>query len=254
MKIDNNSNISALMLEVLKNKPVESVLLIGQENSKSIAKTGTNSSQLSQLLSLMNIFPLLTRSTGTQNAPSVPLTMLLNSLFMPSKPELAANWLAARQTDKSTLDALRLLSTADNEGSSKLKAMLMLFAEQRFQDSNKPGEFTWLFPFHPQQQSPVHVTVKKKTQTKAKKSRWSITVNLTLSKNRQLLATVELEDQELSLAFSTNSKGLKKRVEAALPVLEKQLSKHQLHLSNIKVEATEPSAPATVSSGVNIQV
>ncbi|WP_283131253.1 flagellar hook-length control protein FliK [Enterovibrio norvegicus] len=253
MKIDNNSNISALMLEVLKNKPVESVLLIGQENSKSIAKTGTNSSQLSQLLSLMNIFPLLTRSTGTQNAPSVPLTMLLNSLFMPSKPDVAANWLAERQTDKSTLDALRLLSTADNESSSRLKAMLMLFAEQRFQDSNKPGEFTWLFPFHPEQQTPVHVTVKK-TRAKTKKSRWSITVNLTLSKNRQVLATVELEDQELSLAFSTNSKGLKKRVEAALPVLEKQLSKHQLHLSNIKVEATEPSAPATVSSGVNIQV
>ena len=128
MKIDNNSNIRALMLEVLKNKPIESVLLIDQENSKSIAKTGTNSSQVSQLLSLMNLFPLLTRSAGSQNAPSMPLALLLKTLFMPNKTELAANWLAERQTDKGTLDAMRLLSNADNEGSSRIKSMLMLFA------------------------------------------------------------------------------------------------------------------------------
>ncbi|MEI8609667.1 hypothetical protein P4S70_11935 [Enterovibrio sp. Hal110] len=94
--------------------------------------------------------------------------MLLNSLFMPSKPELAAKWLAERQTDKSTLDALRLLSTADNEGSSKLKAMLMLFAEQRFQDSNKPGSSLGCFPFTRNNKAPFMSPLKRRPKPKRK--------------------------------------------------------------------------------------
>ncbi|WP_394210696.1 flagellar hook-length control protein FliK [Enterovibrio calviensis] len=259
MKIDNGSNINVLTLENIQSKLQGKLLQVGQDKTGMSSPPQPLSSQLAQVLRLINLFPLLLSSPTSSllgNTPSAhAVSTLLKALVMPSTPELAAKWLAERQSDKALLDALRLITSgADDEGSGKLKALLMLVTEQRLQDGNKANEHHWLFPLSHLTPTPVRITAKKKTLGKRKKSRWSVTVNLTLSKNRHLTATAELEEKSLSLTLTTDSPALHQKLEHALPTLEKQLNKHQICISECKIEMSEYREPVALEAGVNIQV
>ncbi|WP_028024802.1 flagellar hook-length control protein FliK [Enterovibrio calviensis] len=263
MKIDNTSNIKLLTLESVKNNLSDKLLNIGQERTLQGSQPQPASSQLSQVLRLINLFPLLMHSpslspltkTPESNTPSA-LNILLKTLIMPNTPELAAKWLAERQSDKALLDALRQTTTLmpDNDASGKIKALLMLLTEQRVLDGNKANEYHWYFPLSQISPTPVHVTAKKKTVGKRKKSQWSISVNLTLSKNRHLTATADINDKSMALRFTTDSPSLEKLLEQSLPALEQQLSKHNICVSQCEINVSENHEPASLESGVNIQV
>ncbi|WP_407331048.1 flagellar hook-length control protein FliK [Enterovibrio sp. 27052020O] len=259
MKIDNVSNISALTLESLKNKLQGELLQVGQEKTSTSSPTQPVSSQIAQFLRLLNLFPLLLHSSpsatvGKSNEPS-PLGALLKALVIPNTPELAAKWLAERHADKALLEALKFAASgADSEGGGKLKALLMLLTEQRVLDGNKANEYHWYFPLSQLLPTPVHITAKNKTRGKRKKSLWSVTINLTLSKNRQLSATAELDGKSLALHFSTDSPSVEQLLEQTIPALEKQLSKHDICVSHCEIRVTEDSQPTLLTSGVNIQV
>ncbi|KXF81326.1 flagellar hook-length control protein FliK [Enterovibrio coralii] len=255
MKIDNTGNINALTLALIQNNGLKELVKLGQTETANSSLNTKQFSQLSQLLQLLNVFPSLYRIASKQDASS-PLHVLLNNLIAPKDPALLAKWLAERQPDKALIEALTLLrQRTESDESSSLKAAIQLLAEQRFQtDATKPGEFTWLFCFGTTEQTKVEVSVKKKTPKIRKKSRWSVSVNLTLSNNRQLTATAELEDQQLDLSFSTDSDALKQLVEKSQPVLEAQLSKHSISVTSCEVITTPTQPEATIHTGLNIQV
>lgn len=259
MKIDNINHINALAQETLKNVPVKSLLDLGkplqQPGQQSNLSDGQRS-QLSQLLALLPLYSLLKGSHSESGSlPPVILT-LLKQLTMPADTKQAAKWLAEQKADKGLLEALRQATAPANEqeGSGKLKSLLMLMAEQRINEQTKPGDYHWLFPFRDNNLSPVHINVEKKTGRKKKKLRWCITLNLTLAKNRHLTATAELEDNSLSLSFSTDAEGLKKQIETAMPKLEEKLAQHQIALQQCEINTLESAQTETISSGVNIQV
>ncbi|WP_325891989.1 flagellar hook-length control protein FliK [Grimontia sp. NTOU-MAR1] len=259
MKIDNINHINTLTQETLKNVPVKSLLEAGKPLQSS-GNTGSLSdgqrSQLSQLLALMPLYSLLqtTKSDAKTLAPVV--IDLLKRLTMPSDSKQAAKWLAEKQADKGLLEALRHATTATSEqdGAGKLKSLLMLMAEQRINEQTKPGDYHWLFPFRDNNLSPVRINVEKKTGRKKKKLRWCVTLNLTLDKNRHLTATAELEDNSLSLSFSTDADGLKNQIETAMPKLEEKLAQHHIALEQCDISTIESVQTETISSGVNIQV
>ncbi|MDD1792430.1 flagellar hook-length control protein FliK [Enterovibrio sp. ZSDZ42] len=269
MKIDNTSNIKVLTLESIKSNLHEKLLNIGQEKAVQLPQTQLASSQLSQVLRLINLFPLLMHSPSLSSPAKAPdthalnttmtpsmLSILLKTLVMPNTPELAAKWLSNRQSDKALLDALRQVTTsmADNDGNGKIKALLMLLTEQRVLEGNKTNEYHWYFPLSHVSPTPVHITAKKKTLGRRKKSHWSISVNLTLSKRRHLTATADIYDQSLALRFTTDSASLEKLIEQSLPALEQQLSKHHICVSQCEINVSENTEPTSVEHGVNIQV
>ncbi|CZF80246.1 Flagellar hook-length control protein FliK [Grimontia celer] len=259
MKIDNINHINTLTQETFKNVPVKSLLEMGKPLQPS-GHTGSlgngQRSQLSQLLALMPLYSLLqtTKSDAKTLAPVV--IALLKQLTMPSDSKQAAKWLAEQQADKGLLEALRQATAAagEQDGAGKLKSLLMLMAEQRINEQTKPGDYHWLFPFRDNNLSPVHINVEKKTGRKKKKLRWCVTLNLTLAKNRHLTATAELEDNSLSLSFSTDADGLRNQIETAMPKLEEKLAQHHIALERCEINTLESVQTETISSGVNIQV
>lgn len=259
MKIDNINHINALAQGPLHKIPLKNLLESGQNSTFGATQQNNEAlqrSQLSQLLGLLNLFPLIERTAQGQSPHALLVTTLLKQMMMPPTPKLAADWLARKTPDKALLEALRRLDTLppETESSSKIKAMLMLLAEQRVNEQAKPGDHHWLFPFRDNLLSPLHIHVEKKTGKKRKKLRWCVTLNLTLSKNRQLTATAELEGSALTLSFSTDAEGLRKQLEQAIPLLEEKLNQHHLMLERCEINALEENEAETVSSGVDIQV
>lgn len=259
MKIDNISHINALAQASLRNIPLKNRLVSGQSPTLSAIQQDNKAlqqSQLSQLLGLLNLFPLIKRTELEQSPYATLMATLLKQMMMPSDPKLAATWLARKAPDKALLEALKRLDTSspDAESNGKLKAMLMLLAEQRVNEQTKPGDHHWLFPFRDNLLSPLHLQVEKKTCKKRKKLRWCVTVNLTLSKSRHLTATAELEGNALALSFSTDSEGLCHQLEQAVPLLEEKLRQHHVVLARCDITPLDESTSETVSSGVDIQV
>lgn len=253
MKISNNINMKAFIIETLKNKSIQSLLDSGQEKSFFTASTSPTPSQLSQLIKAMNLYPLLFQSSST---PPTLLSFLLTNFVMPQKPELATRWLAEGQADKSLANTLKQLSSisVENEDNSKLKATLMLIAEQRTLENHKAGEASWMFPLSEKNPALVNVEIKKKQGKKQKRTCWCITMNLTLSKNRQLTATASLEENALSLNLSTDSKGLAKELHKSWPILERKLSKHHILISDCTIHIVERKYSSNRKMGLNIQV
>ena len=248
MRINETVNIKTFIIETLKNKTVHRLLEIGQDLPQS-----NTTSQLSQLIKSVNLYPLLFRLEST---PESLLSLFLKSSIMPAKPEFAAQWLKERHADKSLIETLQQLSLATNslEENTKIKAALMLLAEQKTTENQKPGETHWVFPFSENTPSLAQVCIKKKQEKKHKKTSWSITINLTLSKNRQLSATARLQDNNLELAFSTDSKELAKELNKSWPILEAQLKKHHLFICTCNIKVVETPPPIDLKPGLNIQV
>ncbi|PKF51749.1 flagellar hook-length control protein FliK [Enterovibrio nigricans] len=255
MKIDNTGNINVLTLSLIQNSALKEMVKLGPADASNSSLAGKQFSQLSQLLQIINVFPSLFRIAHQQGQTS-PLLALLNKLVVPSDPQLTAKWLAERQPDKALLDGLKTINQLSNtDENASLKAAIQLLAEQRFQESpSKPGDYNWIFCFGQSEQFKVDVSVKNKTPKKRKKSRWSISVNLTMSNNRQLVATAELEDQALDLSFTTDSESLKEQLEKTLPVLERQLVKHSINITSCDIATTASSPELTINKGLDIQV
>ncbi|MDD1783243.1 flagellar hook-length control protein FliK [Enterovibrio sp. ZSDZ35] len=255
MKIDNSGNINALTLSLLQSSAIKEIVKLGQAESTNSSPAGKQISQLSQLLQLINLFPSLYR-VANQQGKDAPLLALLSKLVVPQNPQIAVKWLAERQPDNALIEGLKWLRQhADSDESASLKAAIQLLAEQRLQDaSTKPGEHHWIFCFGQPEQSKVDVSVRKKTASTRKKSRWCVSVNLTLSNNRHLSAAAELEGQTLDLSFTTDSESLKKQLESTMPVLERQLAKHSISVNSCDVASLEPADQPTITMGLNIQV
>lgn len=258
MKINNISHINALVQEHIKDIPLKSLQASGDMGA-STTPSGLNiapaRSQISQLLTLINLFPFLYRSDSSSAKLSPLLSQLAAALLPPKSIQQAAKWLAQQEADKALHHALNyVLQHQEDDVGGKTKGLLMLLAEQRLNEQTKTGEYHWLFPFRNEDHSPVRVAVKKKQAGKRKRQIWCVTVNLSLSKNRHLTATAELEDQTLRLTMSTDAAGLQQQIENALPTLEKALASHNIALTQCEFSTTENVAPATLHSGVDIQV
>lgn len=257
MKINNVGNINALTQDAAK-----SVKQSTLSNHKDLLNTGgaqntpqkSFNPQLAQLLSLLNVFPLLSQQKAAH--PSSPvLSALLAALVPPSESKALATWIANQTADKALLTALSTLTLAREEDApSSLKSLLMLLAEQRLSEQSKNGDFHWLFPSLTPEQNPIRVAVKKPKKGKHQRQVWSVTVNLALSNHRHLTATAELEAQTLSLKFATDSQGIHDHIEQALPVLERALAAHNLALSHCELSIADNIVTTTLDSGVNIQV
>lgn len=251
MKISDHNNIKTLIIETLKNKSHQPLLEIGKVETKPL--TPSAPSQLSQLIKTMDFYALLSQSTSS---PPTILSSLLKNLVMPHQLDLAIRWLAEGQGDKSLANTLKYLSSTagENEDNAKFKATLMLIAEQKTLENHKPEEPNWVFPLSEQNQRPVNVNIQKKQGKKPKKTCWCITINLTLSKNRQLTATANLEENILELSLSTDSAALARELKKTLPILEKQLSKHHILVTAPSINIIERTLSSKLKPGLNIQV
>lgn len=253
MKINNSLDINAITVEALKNKMIKPLLDIGQNTASVTTQPSSTPSQISQLLKSINVFPFLFHFT---TKPSPLLSDLLSHFVMPTKPELAAKWLAEKQIDNVLLNALKQLSSLTNntDENTTLKSTLMLIAEQKIAEGNKSTELNWIFPLNEQNLNPVKINIQRKNREKGKKTRWIVTINLTLSKNRQLTATATLERNNIGLSFCTDSTGLAKELIETRPKLEYRLNKHHLSLSEYDVSIVVTPKQEKPRSGLNIQV
>lgn len=258
MKINNVSNINALLQDAIKGIPEKPALGQAGDAGRSPLTSSLTTpiqSQISQLLSLINLFPLFYQFKPANTQLMSLHSQLAKAWMPPTNSKEMANWLAGQEADKALLKALTgLTQLKDEEGGSNLKALLMLVAEQRLNEQTKGGEYHWLFPFRQQEQTPVNVSAKKKYSKKHQRQVWSVTVNLTLSNNRHLTATAELDGESVSLSFITDAAGLQQQLEAAFPTLEKALARHHIALSSCDVSTRESATPDTLHSGVDIQV